>query len=75
MSRVRVELALFTVFAALAVITLVWPSWIESLVGLSPDAGAGTTEWWLVGAFGAAALMAGVRAWQHHARLLPTQSR
>ena len=46
--RARVELVLAVMSAVLALVTAVWPTWIESLFGVSPDGGSGETEWWLV---------------------------
>jgi hypothetical protein len=48
MVRARIELGLSAVFAVLTTATLIWPTWIESLTGLEPDAGTGETEWWIV---------------------------
>jgi hypothetical protein len=46
--RARIELGLSAVFAVLTAATFLWPTWIESLTGLEPDAGTGETEWWIV---------------------------
>ena len=66
MLRVRIEMALAIVAGILAIITLVWPPWIESLFGISPDGGTGETEWWLVTALAAAACLAGLLARREH---------
>lgn len=42
--------------AAMGVVTLVWPTWWESLVGSSPDGGSGSTERWLAIGWAGAAL-------------------
>jgi len=49
------------IFGVLAVVTMLWPTWIESITGLEPDAGSGVAEWvgvvvFAVAAVGAAAL-------------------
>ncbi|MGE0297294.1 hypothetical protein [Pseudonocardia sp.] len=46
----------------LAAVTAVWPTWIESLFEVSPDAGTGETEWWLVVLFVVAAAVAAILA-------------
>jgi hypothetical protein len=42
--RVRLETMLAAVSGALAVLTLVFPEWIEASTGLEPDAGSGALE-------------------------------
>ena len=42
--RWRVEAVLAVLAAALGVLTVVVPAWIEVLTGLDPDAGSGTLE-------------------------------
>jgi hypothetical protein len=42
------ESALAAVSAFLAVLTLVWRDWAESIFGLDPDHGNGSFEWELV---------------------------
>jgi hypothetical protein len=71
--RARIEAVLAVACGILAAITLVWPTWIEKITGLEPDAGTGETEWGLVVVLGAfavvAALLAGRdfrRAARHH---------
>ncbi len=51
MARLRVEVILASLFAFLAVLTAIWPTWIEALFEESPDAGSGAFEWGIVGAF------------------------
>jgi MYXO-CTERM domain-containing protein len=58
MTRIRTEIAIAVIFAALAVTTAIWPTWIESIFDQSPDAGTGTLEWTIVGLFGLLALVA-----------------
>ena len=66
MTRVRVEAVLAVVFAALAVVTAIWPTWIEALFDESPDAGSGALEWAIVGVFGLLALTAAALAGRHY---------
>ena len=42
--RMRIELALAGVSAVLMVVTLVWPTWFETLFDASPDNGDGSAE-------------------------------
>jgi hypothetical protein len=60
--RARGEVALAVLALVLAAVTAVWPTWIESLFEVSPDAGTGETEWWLVAVFLAMAVAAAVLA-------------
>jgi ABC-type branched-subunit amino acid transport system permease subunit len=60
MVRARLELGLGALFALGAVATAIWPTWLESLTGLEPDAGTGEAEWWLVVLLGVAAVVAGL---------------
>jgi hypothetical protein len=52
------ELSAAILLVAVSALTLVWPDWIEGLLGLDPDAGSGAAETGLVCvcAIGAAAL-------------------
>jgi hypothetical protein len=60
MVRARIELGLSAVFAVLTAATFIWPTWIESLTGLEPDAGTGETEWWIVVLLGLVTIAFGV---------------
>jgi hypothetical protein len=44
-------------FGALALVTAVWPTWIEVAFRVDPDNGDGLLEWSLVSAFAALALV------------------
>jgi hypothetical protein len=70
-TRFRFQLWVRTVLAfvaiCLAVVTSVWPQWIEQLFRVDPDGGSGAAEWTLVGAvWVAAALSSGmaIRGWR-----------
>ncbi|MBK6870035.1 MAG: hypothetical protein IPJ14_05055 [Kineosporiaceae bacterium] len=54
--------ALFVIFSLLLVAALVAPTWIESVLGFSPDAGTGEAEWGLATAFGVVAVASGLFA-------------
>ena len=43
-ARLWCELALGAVSFVLALVTVVWPTWFESLLGESPDGGDGSFE-------------------------------
>ena len=58
-ARVMVETVLAAACAALAVLTLFIPDWIERFFEESPDNGSGEFEWGIVLAFAIAALVAG----------------
>jgi hypothetical protein len=64
-----VELGLAVVFAFLAIVTAIWPTWLESMTGLEPDSGTGETEWGIVAVFGLVAVIAGVLARRDYRRL------
>jgi hypothetical protein len=55
--------------AALALLSALWPEWIESLLGLAPDGGDGSAEWGVVVAFGLASLVSGALARLQRRRL------
>ncbi|MFE4516948.1 ABC transporter permease [Kitasatospora sp. NPDC056783] len=46
--RFWLETALGGLSGLLLLLTLLWPQWIETLLGLDPDAGSGTVEWLVV---------------------------
>jgi hypothetical protein len=62
MLKARIETVLAVVAGVLAVATLIWPTWIESLFGFEPDGGSGEAEWWIVVVFAVVAVAAGLLA-------------
>jgi hypothetical protein len=70
----RTMTALAAIIAALVVVALVDPQWIETTLRLSPDGGSGGTEWDLVLVFAVAALALGVltlaTAWARSRRVM-----
>ena len=64
MVKARVEMLLATMFTALLLITVIWPTWIESISGLDPDGGNGGLEWLVVVVF--AVLAAGTALLSRH---------
>jgi hypothetical protein len=67
--RLRIEAVLAGISAALCVLTLVTPEWIEALTGLEPDSGSSALEWVLAGVFLVAAVVAAVLARRDYRRL------
>lgn len=55
--RQIVETITAIVFMALALVTVLVPDWIERISPIRPDSGGGETEWLIVAAFGAVALI------------------
>ena len=43
-TRMVIELVLAAIGGVLTVVTVIWPTWIESLLGESPDGGDGSAE-------------------------------
>lgn len=60
MSRTGVTFSLAALFAALAVLTLIVPDWIEVVFGVEPDAGSGSLEWAIALVFGVLAVLSGL---------------
>jgi hypothetical protein len=62
-NRLRIGMAIYFLAAislVLAIVTAIWPTWLEDTLGLSPDNGSGETESGIALAFGAAALVLAV---------------
>jgi hypothetical protein len=63
--------ALACILSALAIAaTLVWPQWIEAVLGVDPDGGSGDSEWTITAglcAFFAIMLLAARREWKRAA--------
>lgn len=57
-----VEMSMAVATAALAVLTLAWPDWVEATTGLSPDQHNGSFEWELTLILAAATLVLGALA-------------
>ena len=55
--RFWVETACAATTGVMAVVTLLWPAWIESIVGVDPDHGSGALEWFVVAALAALSLI------------------
>jgi hypothetical protein len=67
--RLRIEQVLAGISAALCLLSLVYPEWIEAFTGLEPDAGSGEAEWLVAVAFLAVAVVSGLLARRDHRRL------
>jgi hypothetical protein len=57
MLRARIEGVIAIALGALALLTAIWPEWIEELTGLEPDAGNGAVEWLVVAILAGLALV------------------
>jgi hypothetical protein len=67
------ETALAVLTASLAILTSVWPAWIEAVFGFDPDHHNGSFEWELTLALAVVTLILGAlarRTWARRARLL-----
>ncbi|MBV9097895.1 MAG: hypothetical protein JO079_07550, partial [Frankiaceae bacterium] len=58
-NRVSVESALGLVAGLVALVTIVWPDWIELLTGVDPDHHNGSIEWVVAAALFAVAAALG----------------
>lgn len=70
--RFWIEAGLGVVSAALLLVTLVWPDWLELVLHIDPDGGNGAVEWAIVAVFAVAAILFLVLAradWQRARRL------
>jgi hypothetical protein len=72
--RLHIEVVLAVISAALCVLTLAIPEWIEELTGLQPDAGSGVLEWIIAGIFLAAAAVSAALAARDYRRLATDRS-
>lgn len=69
MRRTGLQVLLAVVFLVAAVVTAVWPGWMESL-GFDPDHGDGSAEWVFVAVFAALACCSGAFAtWNRRFRM------
>jgi hypothetical protein len=60
--RLTGKIASACVCAALAMLTMVWPDWIEAVFGVDPDAHSGAVEWSIVLSLGTASVILGALA-------------
>lgn len=56
------ESVLACIAGFLALLTAVWPDWIEGITGLQPDAHSGSVEWMVAAGFLLAAALLGTLA-------------
>jgi hypothetical protein len=54
--RARIDIVLSILSGVAAIVTAVWPTWIEGLLGFDPDGGNGSAEWWTVATLAVIAL-------------------
>lgn len=62
MLKARIETGLAVLAGVLALVTFIWPTWIESLFGVEPDGGSGAAEWWIVVVLALGAVVLGLFA-------------
>jgi len=68
--RLRLESILAIGFLVAALVTAVWPDWIEAVFRVDPDQGNGSLEWALVAVLGVAATCTAALAWRDYRRVL-----
>ncbi len=68
------ESVLAGIAGVLALLTAVWPDWIEGVTGLQPDAHSGSLEWLLAAGCGLAAVLLGTLARREWQRAKPAPS-
>jgi hypothetical protein len=68
------ESVLSCIAGVLALLTAVWPDWIERLTGLQPDAQSGSLEWILAAGCGLAAVLLGTLARREWRRAMTAPS-
>ncbi len=71
-TRLALETVLAVVFAAIFVVTMVWPDWIELVFGADPDEGSGQFEWAIVAISGVLAIASIIAARMEWRRQHPT---
>jgi hypothetical protein len=65
------ESVLACIAGVLALLTAIWPDWIEGVAGPQADANSGSMEWILVAGFGLTAVLLGTvarREWRRAMR-------
>lgn len=75
MTRARIESVLAAAFAVLALVTAMWPTWIEAVFEVDPDAGSGALEWAIVAGLGVLAAVAALLARHHYLAARAEQTR
>jgi hypothetical protein len=56
-NRFRIEAVAAVVFLLAAIVTAIWPDWIEEVFHVDPDHGDGALEWIIVAILGVVALV------------------
>jgi hypothetical protein len=68
------EVVLGATSAVLALVTLVWPDWIEVLFGVEPDGGSGALEWSIVAVLALSTVVLSLMARREWRRVSPVGS-
>ena len=68
--RLQLESVSAVFFLAAAMVTAVWPDWIEAVFHVDPDHGNGSLEWVIVAVLGVAAVYTAALAWRDYRRVL-----
>lgn len=67
--QVWVETALAVIGVGLALLSMIWPQWIEGIIGVEPDGGSGELEWVIAAGFLVAGFVFGLLARRGQRRL------
>lgn len=67
--QVWVETALAVIGVGLALLSMIWPQWIEGIIGVEPDGGSGELEWVIAAGFLVAGVVFGLLARRGQRRL------
>jgi hypothetical protein len=73
-TRLNIETALTALSLPLPVLTVLSPSWIETVFGINPDNGDGRAEWLIVGGLLAMSIITSSLVWRDYSRFRATRA-